>query len=99
MSTIYVILSIGSYTPVRGRAPVRIQSLRAFRRSAPRLSLVGRCLDFKAVGLFGELLYCPGHQVTSEAHRRWVTGVAGELQNPIVAGCFAVVRNAFGSAR
>ena len=56
---------------VRGQAPGRIQSLRAFRRSAPRLSVVGRCLDFKAVGLFGELLYCPGHQLTSEAHRRW----------------------------
>ena len=71
MSTICVIQSTGSYTPVRGRAPGRIQSLRAFRRSAPRLSVVGRCLDFKAVGLFGELLYCPGHQLTSEAHRRW----------------------------
>ena len=58
-------------TPVRGQAPGRIQLLRAFRRSAPRLSVVGRCLDFKAVGLFGELQNCPGHQLTSEAHRRW----------------------------
>ena len=57
---------------------MRIQSLRAFRQNIPGLLVVGRCLDFKAVGLFGELLHCPGHQMTSEAHRRWSNRGSGQ---------------------
>ena len=34
---------------------------RAFRRPAPRLSVVGRCLEIQAVVLFGKLLYRQGH--------------------------------------
>ena len=78
----------------RGQAPGRIQSLRAFRRSAPRLSVVGRCLDFKAVGMFGELLYCQGHQLTSEAHSRWShRGIAKSHRSGVICcrcACFWV---------
>lgn len=50
-----------------------------------RLSVVGRCLELNAVGLFGELLYCPSHQLTSEANRRWSPrGVAESSRSGVI---------------
>ena len=66
---IYFRLSTGSYTPVRGQAPGRIQSLRAFRRTAPRLSVVGRCSVLEAVGAVRRVAMLSG-PLESTAHSR-----------------------------
>ena len=68
-SAIYLILSTGSYTPVRGQAPGRMQSLRAFRRTAPRLSVVGRCSVLEAVGAVRRVAILSG-PLESTAHSR-----------------------------
>jgi hypothetical protein len=76
-------------THINRQASGRIQSLRAFRRTTPGLLVVGGCLDFKAVGLFSELLHCPGHQVTSEAHRRGI-GDGLRCDSDLVRDCMEI---------